>query len=64
MKDTEKTKYQTLFNNTLRRISTILSLNQVAQKQVRKALYDFSDNLKEQDLIKDKEHKKDGEFKK
>lgn len=47
--------YQSIFNQTLKKISAILSMNPDTQKRVRKALYDFSDELKDKDLLKDKE---------
>ena len=39
-------------------ISGVLAFNAEVQKRVRKRLYDFSDELKDKDLLKDKDYGK------
>lgn len=53
--------YQDLFNNTLSKIRLVLSAtgNQDLMKTVAKIMFDFSDELKDNDLIKDKEQSND-----
>lgn len=49
--------YQDLFNNTLSKIRLVLLAtgNQDLMKAIAKIMFDFSDELKDKDLIKDKE---------
>lgn len=49
--------YQDLFNNTLSKIRLVLLAtgNQDLMKAVAKIMFDFSDELKDNNLIKDKE---------
>ena len=53
--------YQDLFNTTLSKIRLVLSAtgNQDLMKTVAKIMFDFSDELKDNDLIKDKEQSND-----
>lgn len=49
--------YQDLFNNTLSKIRLVLLAtgNQDLMKAIAKIMFDFSDELKDKDLINDKE---------
>lgn len=49
--------YQDLFNNTLSKIRLVLLAtgNQDLMKAIAKIMFDFSDELKDNDLIKDEE---------
>ena len=53
--------YQDLFNNTLSKIRLVLSAtgNQDLMKTIAKIMFDFSDELKDKDLLKDKEQVND-----
>lgn len=50
--------YQKLFNETLSRLRLVLVAtgNQDLMKAVAKIMFDFSDNLMENNLLKDKEN--------
>lgn len=54
--------YQKLFNETLNKLRLVLVAtgNQDLMKAVVKVMFDFSDNLKDFNLIKDKELENDG----
>ena len=51
--------YQDLFNTTLSKIRLVLSAtgNQDLMKTVAKIMFDFSDELKDKDLLNDKDKK-------
>lgn len=51
--------YQDLFNMTLSKIRLVLSAtgNQDLMKTVAKIMFDFSDELKDKDLLNDKDKK-------
>lgn len=53
--------YQTIFNETLSKLRLVLVAtgNQDLMKAVAKVMFDFSDELKKNDLIKDKEQEND-----
>lgn len=55
----DKEMYQNLFNETLSKLRLVLVAtgNQDLMKAVAKVMFDFSDSLKENNLIKDKELK-------
>ena len=55
----DKEMYQNLFNETLSKLRLVLVAtgNQDLMKAVVKVMFDFSDSLKENNLIKDKELK-------
>lgn len=57
-KDKEKEMYQTLFNDTLSKLRLVLIAtgNEDLMRAVAKIMFDFSDSLKENNLI-DKEKK-------
>lgn len=56
--------YQTIFNETLSKLRLVLVAtgNQDLMKAVAKVMFDFSDELKKNDLIKDKEHEDEQKF--
>ena len=53
--------YQDLFNNTLSKIRLVLLAtgNQDLMKAIAKIMFDFSDELKDKDLLNDKEQVND-----
>ena len=61
--DKELEMYQKLFNETLSKLRLILIAtgNQDLMKATAKIMFDFSDDLKENNLIKDEEQKYDNE---
>lgn len=60
MKGEDKEMYQKLFNEMLSRLRLVLVAtgNQDLMKATAKIMFDFSDSLKENNLIKDKETEK------
>lgn len=61
VKDKEIEMYQTIFNETLTKLRLVVSAtgNEHLMKSVAKIMFDFSDQLKENNLITDKEQKND-----
>lgn len=60
--DKEQEMYQTIFNETLSKLRLVVSAtgNEHLMKAVAKIMFDFSDALKENNLLtKDKEQKND-----
>lgn len=60
-KDREQEMYQKLFNDTLSKLRLVLVAtgNQDLMKAVAKVMFDFSDDLKDNNLIKDEEKQND-----
>ena len=65
-KDREQKMYQKLFNDTLSKLRLVLVAtgNQDLMKAVAKIMFDFSDNLMDNNLLTDKENLNDGRRKK
>ena len=61
IKDKEKEMYQTIFNETLTKLRLVIAAtgNEHLMKAVAKIMFDFSDDLKDNNLITDKEQKND-----
>lgn len=61
VKDKEQMTYQTIFNETLTKLRLVVSAtgNEHLMKAVAKIMFDFSDTLKENNIITDKEQQND-----
>lgn len=57
--DKEQKMYQELFNDTLNKLRLVISAtgNEHLMKSVAKIMFDFSDSLKDNNLIQDKEQR-------
>ena len=61
VKDKEQMTYQTIFNETLTKLRLVVSAtgNEHLMKAIAKIMFDFSDTLKENNILTDKEQKND-----